>query len=103
MRLVQCLKLNYTFLNCLSINKLFHQTRASPLVFIIYTMFKKIIEKRAVHYNKLRSAAIHTMSQNEAGNVNYQIASMVKIQAEACLSELIIIQNELTLLNFLTK
>lgn len=66
-------------------------------------MFKKIIEKRALHYNKLRAMAIEKMKVEDVKSINYELAMMTKIQSEACLAELIIIQNELTLINFLSK
>jgi hypothetical protein len=66
-------------------------------------MFKKVIIERTLHYNKILRNAHDKMKLYEHDAVTVQICQNVIMQAEACLAELIIIQNKLTLIKFLTK
>lgn len=66
-------------------------------------MFKKIIIERSVHYNKIIRAAHDKMKLYPDDLITNQICLNTIMQAEACLAELIIIQNKLSLINFLSK
>lgn len=77
--------------------------RASPLAFNFYTMFKKILTERMVHYNDIMRHATNKMKLYPPESPNYQIARNTILQAEACIAEIIIIQNKISLLNFLRK